>query len=98
MRDSNSRVLANLTPNSFFFSLSATFTSPLSPGRQLVWIVFFLISLPSIYLGYRMQHQVGENSKEGSDEERYELMGARRTGVDLQEGLDKRHDREVPRG
>jgi len=77
--------------NSWFFSLSTTFSSPLSPGRQIVWIVFILLSLPSIYLAYRMQEDTTERSNEGSEAERYELMGGRSTSLELADEVDKRY-------
>lgn len=73
---------------SWFFSLSATFLSPASPGRQLVWIVFALMSLPSIYLAYRIQGNAMEDGREGSEEERYELIGPRTTSLDTPGGAD----------
>ena len=76
------------TPLSWFFSLSATFLSPASPGRQLVWIVFALMSLPSIYLAYRIQGNAMEDGREGSEEERYELIGPRSTRLDTPGGAD----------
>ncbi|GFZ52020.1 hypothetical protein JCM24511_09792 [Saitozyma sp. JCM 24511] len=67
---------------SWSFSLSTSFSSPWSPGRQLVWIVFILLCLPSIYLAHRMEadRPPGQGSDdEEDDEERHELI-ERRSG------------------
>ncbi|OCF44118.1 hypothetical protein I317_02072 [Kwoniella heveanensis CBS 569] len=60
---------------SYFFSLSTHFASPFSPGRQLVWVIFILLSIPSIILAHRLLDE-GPNNKEDreDDAERYELL------------------------
>ncbi|CAD6578555.1 MAG: hypothetical protein TREMPRED_002215 [Tremellales sp. Tagirdzhanova-0007] len=69
------------------FSLSGTFASPFSFGRQLVWIVFAVMSMPPIYLAYRMQADtMVEHAKEDSSEERHELLGTRRS-TDMPEDM-----------
>ncbi|WVR03616.1 hypothetical protein IAU60_000608 [Kwoniella sp. DSM 27419] len=65
---------------SYFFSLSTHFTSPFSPGRQLVWFIFILMSLPSVVLAHRLLSDgSGEKEAPGMEEERYELIGHDRT-------------------
>ncbi|KAL7418720.1 hypothetical protein Q5752_006403 [Cryptotrichosporon argae] len=57
---------------SYFFSVSTTYPSPLSAGRQIVWVVFILMCLPSIYLAGSLSDV---RSKEGDDrDERVELL------------------------
>ncbi|KAK8845553.1 hypothetical protein IAR55_006268 [Kwoniella newhampshirensis] len=78
---------------SWFFSLSTRFNSAYSPGRQLVWVIFILISAPSIILAYRLGDQVNSNKEEHVDEEeRYELMGGAFGGssVELQNPVRSR--------
>ncbi len=71
----------------WLFSISTTFTNPLSLGGQLVWIIFTLMSLPTIYLAYRMKgdadyHKDHGGKEESGLEESYELMaGSREDGV-----------------
>jgi len=66
---------------SFFFSLSTAFASPLSLGRQLVWIVFILISLPPIYLAGRVREDA--NGTKETEDETHELLAGEDTSFDL---------------
>ncbi|WWD22504.1 hypothetical protein CI109_106997 [Kwoniella shandongensis] len=71
---------------SWFFSLSTRFSSAFSPGRQLVWFVFVLLSAPSIILAYRLGDEVNSSKEEHvHEEERYELISEplERTSVEL---------------
>ncbi|ORY34238.1 major facilitator superfamily domain-containing protein [Naematelia encephala] len=60
---------------SWIFSVSTTFASPYSLGRQIVWIIMALLSLPSIWLAFRLQDTSEGDSKES--EETHELMRVR---------------------
>ncbi|OCF59654.1 hypothetical protein L486_02326 [Kwoniella mangroviensis CBS 10435] len=62
---------------SYFFSLSTRFASPFSPGRHLVWIIFVLICIPSLYFANRLLNESNTDNPtkvEGREEERYELI------------------------
>ncbi|RSH81462.1 hypothetical protein EHS25_006819 [Saitozyma podzolica] len=79
---------------SWFFSLSTSFSSPWSPGRQLVWIVFILLCLPSIYLAYRME--ADRPPSQGTDdeednEERHELIERRSGSVEGEQEFEYEH-------
>ena len=67
-------------PDSWCFSKSTPASS--WAGRQLVWLMFILISLPSIYLSYRMWDDQADPRKE-EEEEKHELVGG--LGAELHE-------------
>ncbi|WRT63848.1 uncharacterized protein IL334_000773 [Kwoniella shivajii] len=81
---------------SWVFSLSTRFSSPYSPGRHLVWLVFVLLCTPSVYLANRLLHGDPMKNETNDQEERYELMNhhegeARGTSVELHIEEDVRY-------
>jgi hypothetical protein len=79
---------------SWFFSLSTSFSSPWSLGRQLVWIVFIMLCLPSIYLAYRMEvnRPPGQApDDEDDEEERHELVERRSGSEDGEDEYEHEH-------
>ncbi|WWC66835.1 uncharacterized protein I206_100742 [Kwoniella pini CBS 10737] len=64
---------------SWFFSLSTRFPSPFSPGRHMVWIIFVILCIPSLYLANRLLSDIDHTSgkeETSNEEERYELMSS----------------------
>ena len=68
---------------SYFFSISTTFPSPASLGRQLVWIIFAFLSMPSIYFAYKLQGDAKTPEKMRSSGDTYEALAG--TDIDLGE-------------
>lgn len=86
---------------SWFFSLSTTFQSPYSPGRYLVWVVFALFSIPSVYLAANLRDAPSQSVPRTVDEEEHvELLRRKSTDDDmsnsthLDHGLSPHHYRE----
>ncbi|WVF66037.1 hypothetical protein IAT40_000775 [Kwoniella sp. CBS 6097] len=66
---------------SYFFSLSTHFASPFSPGRQLVWLIFILISIPSVILAHQLLDEGPNKEAKEHEEERYELISNQHLSV-----------------